>query len=93
VVALGEASYSLYLFHEAIGVSLLQRFSGLPFLLALALTVAICIAAALAMRGWVEVPAKAWLTESRSGNGLNVLQETLDSPEELDRDPVEIVRV
>jgi peptidoglycan/LPS O-acetylase OafA/YrhL len=64
VVVLGQASYSLYLIHENIGVTLLRQLSGVPFLLALPLVILACIAASLALFHWVEVPAKAWITRA-----------------------------
>ena len=61
VVVLGQASYSLYLLHQFIGISVMRVLirNGLPYLLALPVTIALVIALAVAMFKVVEVPAKA----------------------------------
>ncbi|HWC55890.1 MAG TPA: acyltransferase [Sphingomicrobium sp.] len=66
VVLLGQASYSLYLIHQEIGVSLLRQLSGIPFVAALALVVAVCVGTSLALFRWIEVPAKKWLVQRLS---------------------------
>ena len=70
IVALGQASYSLYLIHQVIGVSLMRVFiaAGIPYLVVLALTVVIVISAALVLFRYVEVPAKEWVLRRSRGS-------------------------
>jgi peptidoglycan/LPS O-acetylase OafA/YrhL len=58
-VTLGEASYSLYLLHQVLGISLMQRLSAwVPPLVSLMLTLIIIMAASFASFLFVEVPGK-----------------------------------
>jgi len=61
MVVLGQASYSLYLIHQEIGIVLLRHLSRIPFLVALALVFAVCLATSIVLFRWVELPAKRWL--------------------------------
>jgi peptidoglycan/LPS O-acetylase OafA/YrhL len=69
LAALGEASYSLYLIHQNIGVAviILLVSAGLPYLLALPLGTAAMIVSALLMFRFVELPAKRWLLQRFTG--------------------------
>ncbi len=60
LVALGQASYSLFLLHELVGVALMRAFEriGVPPLVNLALVLAIMIGAALMIFRLFEEPAK-----------------------------------
>jgi peptidoglycan/LPS O-acetylase OafA/YrhL len=75
LVLLGQASYSLYLIHENVGIALFRQLSGIPFLLALPVVVGTCVGASFAMLCWVEIPAKRWLTQNLSGKPLSILRE------------------
>lgn len=59
-VRLGQASYSLYLLHQCLGVTIIRVGIGLglPYLAMLVFTVAVMIGLALAMYDFVETPAK-----------------------------------
>ncbi len=63
IVALGQASYSLYLIHQNIGVSVMRTCVewGIPYLIVLPLMVGAIIGAALLLFRYVEVPAKTWI--------------------------------
>lgn len=63
LVLVGQASYSLYLLHQNIGIAVMRRgiASGVPYLLMLPLTVLAMIGLALSIFQFVEIPAKAWL--------------------------------
>ena len=60
---LGAISYALYLIHQYAGFAILRRLDvlGLPPLLASAVTLALMIAVAVAIRRLVERPAQRWL--------------------------------
>jgi len=75
VVLLGQASYSLYLIHENVGIALFRHLSGIPYLLALPLVVGTCVAASLGTLYFVEIPSKKWLTQNVSGKPLSMLRE------------------
>jgi peptidoglycan/LPS O-acetylase OafA/YrhL len=57
---IGRISYSLYLLHQNLGVTLIGalKHAGAPDWLAFALPTALCLAAAAALYAWVEIPAK-----------------------------------
>jgi|SRR5215471_5284390 len=59
----GEISYSLYLVHDQLGISLvdLGRTIGLPDAVSLAATFAIAVATAAAINKYVERPAQRWI--------------------------------
>lgn len=63
VVALGQASYSLYLIHQVLGVILITTLVklGMPYLLALPLTIAGIVASAFIMFNAFEMPAKDFI--------------------------------
>lgn len=69
IVVLGQASYSLYLIHQFIGISLMRMLmaTGLPYLVALPATIAAVIALALCLFYVVEIPAKAFLLRQTRG--------------------------
>jgi peptidoglycan/LPS O-acetylase OafA/YrhL len=77
-VALGQASYSLYLIHENVGVALLRQLSAIPFVAALGLVVAACVALSLALFRWVEMPARAWLTRAVFRRPIAILRHVPD---------------
>jgi peptidoglycan/LPS O-acetylase OafA/YrhL len=74
-VALGQASYSLYLIHQDIGVSVMRRCVewGVPYLILLPLMTGVIVAAALLLFRCVEVPAKSWIL-CRSQNLIAKIQ-------------------
>ena len=60
---IGSISYSLYLLHQYIGVSLiavLVRAAHLPDLLAAGTAATACGALAYSLTRWIEIPAKRW---------------------------------
>jgi peptidoglycan/LPS O-acetylase OafA/YrhL len=63
LVILGQASYSLYLIHQFIGVSIMRLLigNGLPYIWALPLTIMTIITLAISMFYIVEIPSKAFL--------------------------------
>ncbi len=63
LVAVGQASYSLYLIHQNMGVILLRYAvdAGMPYLLAIVCVLLAMMAVALALFRWVEIPAKGWI--------------------------------
>jgi peptidoglycan/LPS O-acetylase OafA/YrhL len=69
IVVLGQASYSLYLIHQNIGVSIMRKGVewGVPYLVVLPLTIGLIVATALLLFHFVEMPAKSWILKgSRS---------------------------
>ncbi|MDE2500022.1 MAG: acyltransferase [Alphaproteobacteria bacterium] len=63
MVRLGQASYSLYLIHQVIGVCIMRVCIGLgvPYLIVLPVTVCAMIASACLLFYRVEVPIKSWI--------------------------------
>lgn len=63
IVALGQASYSLYLLHQYIGVAIMREGGrhGIPYLIMLPTTVALMMALGFALTTLVEKPAKAFI--------------------------------
>jgi peptidoglycan/LPS O-acetylase OafA/YrhL len=63
IVAVGQASYSVYLIHQNIGVSIMRKCVewGVPYLIVLPLTIGVVVAASLLLFRYVEVPAKSWI--------------------------------
>jgi len=63
LVLVGQGSYSLYLLHQVIGISLMRRFIdlGIPYLVILPLMIAAMIGLSLLLFSWVEIPAKSWI--------------------------------
>ncbi len=60
LVFLGSISYSFYLLHQYIGVSLIRQLTPyLPDLVALCVAASCCVGLAFALTRWVELPAKA----------------------------------
>jgi peptidoglycan/LPS O-acetylase OafA/YrhL len=75
VVVLGQASYSLYLIHQLIGVSVMRQLVdlGAPYLVVLPLTAGGMIAIAVVLFRTVEDPAKRWVL-ARSRNPVSALE-------------------
>ena len=69
LVALGQASYSLYLLHQYIGITLMLRALalGVPFAVALPLVTALLVVLALAMFRLVEQPGKNFVLRHTNG--------------------------
>ena len=69
LVMLGQASYSFYLIHMHVGVSIIRQavLHGVPYLAAVPATMALMFAAALLLFRLVEVPAKTLIVR-RSTN-------------------------
>jgi peptidoglycan/LPS O-acetylase OafA/YrhL len=66
MVYLGTLSYSIYLYHDAIGFHLMKRLHAMgasPGVMMLASAISCLILAALA-QAWVEAPAQAWIKQS-----------------------------
>lgn len=63
MVTLGQASYSLYLIHQNIGVAIMRACIGLgvSYFVVLPLTVGLMLAMALLLFRYVEVPAKSFV--------------------------------
>ena len=63
LVIVGQASYSLYLIHQNIGIAIMRQeiALGIPYLLVLPLTIAGMIAVSLLLFVFVEIPAKSWI--------------------------------
>ena len=63
MVLLGQASYSLYLIHQHIGVAIMRVFiaHGVPYLVILPITVVLIIGSAIALFHFWEEPAKRWM--------------------------------
>lgn len=63
LVVLGQASYSLYLIHQNIGVSIMSESIkwGAPYLIVLPVTICFMIAVSLLLFNYVEIPAKSWI--------------------------------
>lgn len=63
LVAVGQASYSLYLIHQLVGVVLIERLTrtGLSIVLAAPLITGLMIGCALLLFRYVEMPAKLWV--------------------------------
>lgn len=76
LVLVGQASYSLYLIHQNIGVGLLRLSTdlGLPYLVALPLVTVAIIGAAILMFRFLEIPAKSWIL--RRGHKLLIAIES-----------------
>ena len=72
VVAVGRASYSLYLLHQLIGITLMLQAvrMGVPYLAALPAVAALMIALGLLLFRYVEEPGKNWVLR-RTGRLLN----------------------
>lgn len=69
LVLLGQASYSLYLIHQFIGISIIRHAMalGIPYLVAAAGTVTLVCALALVIFRFVEVPAKTLILRNTQG--------------------------
>jgi len=69
LVALGQASYSLYLLHQYIGVAIMRRAIafGIPYLVILPITVSAMVGSSLIVFRFVELPAKAWILQRAPG--------------------------
>lgn len=65
LVALGQASYSLYLLHQYIGIAVMRRALdfGIPYLVILPITVSAIVWSSLIVFRFVELPAKAWILQ------------------------------
>jgi len=63
IVALGQASYSLYLIHQHIGVAMMRTAVqwGVPYLVILPLTTCIVVTTAFLLFRVVETPVKIWM--------------------------------
>jgi peptidoglycan/LPS O-acetylase OafA/YrhL len=70
-VRLGQASYSLYLLHQHLGVTIIRLGIGvgIPYLAMLPVTVALVIGLALLMFDFVETPAKRAIVAALGGSG------------------------
>jgi peptidoglycan/LPS O-acetylase OafA/YrhL len=75
LVMVGQASYSLYLIHQNIGVIILRHAIdvGIPYLLAIPGVSLAMIGMALLLFRYVEIPAKGWIL--RLGRGFVALAE------------------
>lgn len=65
VIAVGLASYPLYLFHERVGMAAVMELTklGVPPLLTAFIAIAGAVAAALLIHKLVEMPGKRWITD------------------------------
>jgi peptidoglycan/LPS O-acetylase OafA/YrhL len=63
VVILGQASYSLYLLHQFVGISVMRKIIDfhVPYIVALPMTLGIVIALSVILFRYVENPAKIWV--------------------------------
>jgi len=63
IVALGQASYSLYLIHQSIGIAIMRKCveHSLPYLIALPITIGVVIAISHLLFRYIEIPAKTWI--------------------------------
>ncbi|MEI9995968.1 MAG: acyltransferase [Rhizomicrobium sp.] len=74
IVALGRASYSLYLIHQHIGIVVMAALiaAGLPYLAALPATIVLVVGAAFLLFRFVEVPGKALVLGATRGLAAGV---------------------
>ena len=72
VVRLGQASYSLYLLHQNLGVTIIRVGIGLglPYLAMLPITISLIVGLAILMFDFVETPAKRAIVSALSASTL-----------------------
>jgi peptidoglycan/LPS O-acetylase OafA/YrhL len=89
VAALGQSSYSLYLIHQYIGVSMMRTCVdlGMPYLLVLPLTIGLVVFGAFLLFFYVEIPAKSWIIR-KSQDLLASLERNLPWANYVDRRPL-----
>ncbi len=65
MVALGQASYSLYLIHQSIGIAIMKTCVdwGVPYFVILPLTIGLVIVIAFLLFRYLELPARAWISQ------------------------------
>jgi peptidoglycan/LPS O-acetylase OafA/YrhL len=65
MVYLGTISYSVYLYHDAIGFHLMKQLHAMGASTSAMLLIAsvACMALAIAAQAWVEAPAQAWIKQ------------------------------